>query len=795
MAIVSRIFVARAAFVVPLVAALIILTVWPIGISSSASARTSSTALRIVFTGLAPGTHASAVIRGHDYKRVIHRSGTVRITRAGTYRIYPRRTIETAGVEIASMVSRVSVDLGHTVSTTASFDYLPNSTRALPRSATISISGPVSGTRHLELRNVFGVQPGQILTSNPGPNDKLGYLVKVQSVRTSATIADVVVVPATIFEAIPDGSIDIASTLNDLDQRLGSTPSLTPSLNSSTSESSCDGSAGISLQGRIHFSVPNADAGILGWHGVPDGTFIELNLNAEATLGVLASAKASCQGTITLLDVVGPPIDVGPVELTPTLDITANGAVSVQGAINDSTSIVAVTSVEADTRSTPKVTVQLIPFSPTLTSNFQANASITLLANIGVEAYGVLDGSIDIGPKFLLNVTPSETPWWDLQGCLVGGFKAGLAGHTIFNESQILNIKCVQLASSSTLPVATTTTTLPGSPVTTTTTTTAPLPPPLPSYLQSVTFGDGRFVALGVPGSKTDTTDDAAYSTNGVDWYPTKLPAQRDWTDITYGKGYFVAISDHGRASTARALVAYSTNGVTWKTSTLPTKTLSYSEVAYGAGRFVAMANKTNADAYTTNPARWSYTTTLPLAAWSGLAYGSGKFVAISQTTSGKGVIAAYSTNGATWNRAVMPFGSPSVGQPSWQSITYGNGEFVAVGGYAPQDAVAYSANGAIWTAANLSGNGWWDAIGYGTDGFVAVGQNGGSGSISTNATTWAGTQLPGDNTSWNSVAYGNGVYVAVQVGPSGFLGQSFGAVAYSSNGTTWTPTASVNAS
>ena len=76
----------------------------------------------------------------------------------------------------------------------------------------------------------------------------------------------------------------------------------------------------------------------------------------------------------------------------------------------------------------------------------------------------------------------------------------------------------------------------------------------------------------------------AAVSTNGTTWTAATLPSSAAWESVTYGNGTFVAVA--GGSTTA----AYSTNGTTWTAASLPSSA-AWASVAYGNGTFVAVAN------------------------------------------------------------------------------------------------------------------------------------------------------------------------------------------------------------
>ena len=74
---------------------------------------------------------------------------------------------------------------------------------------------------------------------------------------------------------------------------------------------------------------------------------------------------------------------------------------------------------------------------------------------------------------------------------------------------------------------------------------------PVSANWRDVTYGDGKFVA--VTGNSTDI---AAYSTDGISWTQTTLPADDYWQSVTYGNDKFVAVAN-GLTNIAAYSVSY----------------------------------------------------------------------------------------------------------------------------------------------------------------------------------------------------------------------------------------------
>ena len=253
---------------------------------------------------------------------------------------------------------------------------------------------------------------------------------------------------------------------------------------------------------------------------------------------------------------------------------------------------------------------------------------------------------------------------------------------------------------------------------------------------------------------------------------------------IAYGGGRWVAGSEDGK-------MAYSTdNGVTWTavanstiwnvgtSSTGVILTASIQDIAYGNNRFVAVGGGGRM-AYSSDGVSWTagaenilgtsiYGTGNGITA---IAYGNNRFVAVCS----QGKMAYSDDNGVTWTAvADSTFGDSTI-----YAIAYGNNMFVA----ASHDDIAYSADGANWTAVaerplrmdNIVD--WIEAIGFGTAGnaggrFVVGARTGIA--YSDNGASWTSADGP----STDGFSWGNNVFVCLRDG---------GRIAYSADGISWT--------
>ena len=272
---------------------------------------------------------------------------------------------------------------------------------------------------------------------------------------------------------------------------------------------------------------------------------------------------------------------------------------------------------------------------------------------------------------------------------------------------------------------------------------------PVSAYWESVTFGNGRFVAV------AEDSDVAAYSDDGINWNQTTLPNSADWTSVTYGNGKFVAVA------LSSDIAAYSDDGINWTQTTLPTSA-RWRSVTYGNGRFVAVVHDSSIAAYSDDGIIWTQTTMPASSMWFSVTYGNGRFVAVTYQYS----IAAYSDDGINWTQTTLPTST------YWKSVAYGNGRFVAIA----NSIAAYSDDGITWTRIALPDSFNWWSVTYGNGRFVIVAYISSAAAYSDDGITWTQTVLP-SSAKWTSVTYGNDKFVATAYGSG---------AAYSDDGINW---------
>ena len=265
-----------------------------------------------------------------------------------------------------------------------------------------------------------------------------------------------------------------------------------------------------------------------------------------------------------------------------------------------------------------------------------------------------------------------------------------------------------------------------------------------------VTYGNGRFVAVG-SGQVMTSPDGLTWTTTGA--------LTNQWTNIAYGNGLFVAGTWNGATSTG---IMTSSNGLNWTYRNATYHQDWTCGIAYGNGQFVACSasGSTNTEIMSSSDGiNWSARTAPNVTSLSDITYGNGLFVIVASTASTTDILT--SPDGVTWTPRVAPVAN------TWQNVTYGNGRFVAVSSNGTgANQIMTSVDGITWVSANSSPitNGWI-GVTYGKGLFVAVASTGSPGVnqviTSPDGLNWTQRIAPSYST-WDAIAYGNGVFVVM---------------------------------
>src|SRR5487761_2134162 len=407
--------------------------------------------LKILVAGVGPAGISNVVVTGPRFKRIIHRSTTLEGLSPGRYVLHPRRFIEVRGADNPGPDVRAVVVRGRTARVTAYYFFVPKTTLTITPSQTISVAGSAGSEQTLVLSSTAPpVKVGDILASGPTPNDPLGYLLKVSSVSTAGGQDTVGAVPATLSQAIPNGSLDLSSVLASLNSALGTGPAAVTNVIRSHSTSSrafgkfgleCSGSASVDVVPSLGFSFTGANS-LLHWDGFSTSGSVSIDFAVAAGIALTASGAADCTANATVIDGVGPTVvlDAGiPVVLTPTYSVKLKGTASLSASVSQTLSDTVGVHMEAQIP--PHFTSVVSSPDQGVVVNGTASGSIDLglTATVGIKIDGVVGLNIDANPHFNFNVTPEATPWWTMQGCIDGGFSADVVFDTVIDQTSALS--------------------------------------------------------------------------------------------------------------------------------------------------------------------------------------------------------------------------------------------------------------------------------------------------------------------------------------------------------------------
>jgi len=274
--------------------------------------------------------------------------------------------------------------------------------------------------------------------------------------------------------------------------------------------------------------------------------------------------------------------------------------------------------------------------------------------------------------------------------------------------------------------------------------------------LFDVTYANNTFVAVGENCAIFTSSD-------GIGWTSSDAPPCSNYLlqSIAYGNNKFVTVGSSGSAG----FISTSPDGMTWETNKTTSRNQDLKDVAYGENTFVSVGKglTDTSESYgviltSFGGTNWSEHSPGTIKGINAVAYGGSTFVAVGED----GIIFS-STDGITWNEELSSI------TKTFNAITYGNNIFVAVG---ENGTVLFSPDGITWKRGNkgdkehpkkyppITTN--LNAITYGKDLFVAVGPGG-------TIFTAKGSEVPvwkarysGVTTNIFDVTYGNNTYVAI---------------------------------
>ncbi len=162
--------------------------------------------------------------------------------------------------------------------------------------------------------------------------------------------------------------------------------------------------------------------------------------------------------------------------------------------------------------------------------------------------------------------------------------------------------------------------------------------------LFSITYGNGRFVAVGNNGTVL-TSDD------GLEWTARDSGTESNLTGVAYGNGYFVAVGRN------LSYIGISPDGINWtEPDHVPAITEGLSDVVFADGRFVAVGSTRDGVLHTTNPLSWERVSgSFDEAILLSVTHGANGFVAAGFTSiSSNAPFVLSSQNGIDWTQETI---------------------------------------------------------------------------------------------------------------------------------------------
>lgn len=277
-----------------------------------------------------------------------------------------------------------------------------------------------------------------------------------------------------------------------------------------------------------------------------------------------------------------------------------------------------------------------------------------------------------------------------------------------------------------------------------------------------VAFGNGIFVAISQTASKSIAT-----STDGINWTARDIwlggnggvgTTSAFLNGIYFANGIFVVTAYGANDTSVGTQVFTSVDGINWNYRVITATTTLAQYPIYGNGAWLLYTGGATWYRSTDNGVTWTAFQPSNFAAYSGRVYGAGKFVVGGFNTSTSCI--KYSTNGLSWTNAATP--NAQLG-----SIAYGNGTFVAVDISGTLGTIAATSPDAVtWTLRTLPSSSAWRSVAFGNGVFVALSNTSTNAATSTDGITWTARVLPTSAAVWFGLCVGgptnNRFFVAV---------------------------------
>lgn len=234
--------------------------------------------------------------------------------------------------------------------------------------------------------------------------------------------------------------------------------------------------------------------------------------------------------------------------------------------------------------------------------------------------------------------------------------------------------------------------------------------------------------------------------------------------------------------------IYHSVTGQSW--SAVSTTPLSYPGIIYGGGTLVIYGGYYDlGDTHfsTDDGVTWSIVESTNANAPTSMAYGNGKFVGVGSyfAYTPATLDYVYSSTGTNWTKGQLP-ALPASPSSTWASMHFANNMFFAFTTTPSGLGVtqyATSTDGVSWVTRSFPFGAFWTSIAYGNGIYVAIPSQGSSYATSNNGSNWNVRSFNAAYSpmSRSSITFADGVFVI-----NSFGGQITSALEYSADGVNW---------
>jgi hypothetical protein len=395
----------------------------------SADASNATGALEFDVFGLESGVVAAMRVSTPNFGTFDTVKKIVSGLRPGDYEVQPLTTAGSKGVDHPAAGAIVTVRPGATSVADVYYDYVPDTTRTIPKSDSSVLSGPPDGVERLIISpGLLDIADHDILVSGATSQNPDGLIVEVTKIiPEKANFDKLIVHRASLGQAIPDGYLNLNDAV--IESSSGSTAgdsfssnltnlSLPPRNFLGQGPECKSGSSGAPFSSQL---IPD-----LSWsRKVPKALALTMTLKIDVEQGL------TCRVKVTILRGRTRPIPFVvagvPIVLTGEGHLDLVGSVTAKATISQTLKATYMLNI-AKLRLPGHNRVAFHFGHTDFATGANGSASLGVEGKVGVLFYGTLGAFIRAGPEFLFNTSPKPDPSWILERCFVGRFGVSVIG-------------------------------------------------------------------------------------------------------------------------------------------------------------------------------------------------------------------------------------------------------------------------------------------------------------------------------------------------------------------------------